>query len=184
MQDAKIRAFMTLAGQKIAIAPQLGTPEQRRLGAQLLLSECLEYVIKGLGVLPEFNGTQISDANALRYVSKAEPEALEMLDGLSDVAYTMYWNALAFGLPLEKAFDLVCDNNLEKFVRLPDWQGPARPLERSEWACSCEISWPSEVVQVEVLQVGSEYFAVGKDAHGKVRKPSSYTSVDLRALLK
>ncbi len=185
MIGEKISKFMSLAGQKRADTVQTGTAEERKLGAQLLLSEVLEYVIKGLGVIPEFNGTKITDANALEYHSDSQqPDKLEMLDGLADVAYTMYWNAHAFGLPLEKAFDLVCDNNLSKFVRLDKWSAATGPLERQEWHCKCGLVWPSEVVQVEVLKHGSEFYAVGKDKNGKVRKPSNYKPVDLSVLLK
>jgi hypothetical protein len=39
------------------------------------------------------------------------------------------------------------------------------------------------VTSVEVLEVGGSFFAVGKDARGKVRKPSTYKPVDLSALI-
>jgi hypothetical protein len=106
-----------------------------------------------------------------------------MIDGLADVAYTMYWNACAFGVPLEEAFELVCDNNLEKFVRLSDWSSPPRILEQSEWCCGANVRWPAEVTTVEVLQIDEAFFAVGKDSRGKVRKPSTYKSVDLSSLV-
>jgi hypothetical protein len=95
----------------------------------------------------------------------------------------MYWNACAFGVPLEEAFELVCDNNLEKFVKLASWSGPERTLEQPEWHCNQAVSWPAEVVRVEVLNISGEFFAVGKDARGKVRKPSTYRPVDLSALV-
>ncbi len=174
---------MQLAGQKLGTAVETASPEMRKLGAQLLLSETLEYVIKGLGVTPEFNGTKITDANALSYFADKNPDKLEMLDGLSDVAYTMYWNSECFGLKLEEAFDAVCDNNLEKFVKLDNWKNEARPMEREEWNCQKNIDWPNEVVAVEVIKVDEIYYAVGKDMHGKVRKPSSYKSVDLNNFL-
>ncbi len=184
MKADKIAQFMQLAGQNVSTSYREGSEDERKLGAQLLLSEVLEYVIHGLGVVPEFNGTAISDPNALVYNSSSEPaDQLEMLDGLADVAYTMFWNALAFGLPLEEAFELVCDNNLEKFVLLENWSGTTGALEESDWHCQREVSWPAEVVAVEVLLVGAQYFAVGKDSNGKVRKPSHYSSVDLGNLL-
>ncbi|MBX7137975.1 MAG: hypothetical protein K1X83_08330 [Oligoflexia bacterium] len=184
MDARKIEQFMALAGQKIAACLESGSSEKRRLGAQLLLSEVLEYVIKGLGVIPEFEGTRISDANRLKYTdAETGPDKLEMVDGLADVAYTMYWNALAFGVPLEQAFALVCDNNLQKFVKLVGWSGAARPLERHEWDCRLDVRWPPEVVQVQAIKLGAEFYAVGTDASGKVRKPSSYTAVDLTSLL-
>ena len=106
-----------------------------------------------------------------------------MVDGLSDVAYTMYWNECAFGIPLAKAFELVCDNNLEKFVHLTAWSGDARVLQPNEWDCGVNVAWPAEVTHVEVLKVDGEFYAVGKDLRGKVRKPSSYKPVDLSALV-
>lgn len=183
MDASKIEAFMTLAGQKTREKLETGDPKTRALGAQLLLSEVLEYVIHGLGVTPVVNGTPITAPDSLAYEAKAEPDPTEMIDGLADVAYTMYWNACAFGIPLEEAFELVCDNNLEKFVRLQNWAGAQRELASHEWHCELEVTWPTEVVKVEVLKVGSEFFAVGKDSRGKVRKPSTYQPVDLSHLV-
>jgi len=106
-----------------------------------------------------------------------------MVDGLADVAYTMYWNSEAFKLPLEKAFEMVCDNNLEKFVQI-DNQSTEKNLEKENWDCGKNISWPSEVAEVEVIKNQEQFYAVGKDVNGKVRKPSSYKSVDLTTLVK
>jgi predicted HAD superfamily Cof-like phosphohydrolase len=183
MDASKIQAFMTLAGQQTQEKLHSGDAKTRALGAQLLLSEVLEYVVHGLGVTPVVNGTPITAPDALSYEASAEPDPVEMVDGLADVAYTMYWNACAFGIPLEEAFDLVCDNNLEKFVRLSDWSDTERALESHEWHCNLDVSWPSEVVKVEVLKVEGTFFAVGKDARGKVRKPSTYEPVDLAQLV-
>lgn len=174
---------MQLAGQEARLKLNSGDPAQRALGAQLLLSEVLEYVIKGLGVIPHVKDTPITEPDALRYEAAKPADHEEMIDGLADVAYTMYWNSCAFGVPLEEAFELVCDNNLEKFVKLPEYKGEPRPLEQSEWHCHQHVSWPQEVVRVEVLKVDSEFFAVGKDARGKVRKPSTYRPVDLAPLV-
>lgn len=183
MKSDKIHTFMTLAGQPVAKEFVTGTPEQRKLGAQLLLSEVLEYVIKGLGVLPEYQGTKITDPEGLRYhVGEQEPNKIDMIDGLADTAYTMYWNAEAFRVPLEEAFELVCDNNLDKFVLLTGWTGGERELHLAEWDCGQSVVWPKEVSRVEVKLVDGKYFAVGKDERGKVRKPSTYQSVDLSAL--
>jgi len=185
MNSEKIRKFMALGGQLASDKFVVGTEQQRKLGAQLLLSEVLEYVVSGLGVVPEFGGMKITDPNGLKYnASQVAPDKLEMLDGLADVAYTMYWNAEAFGVPLEEGFDLVCDNNLEKFVRLDAQQFALGVLAPEDWHCAKDISWPSEVIQVEVIQYKDERYAVGKDKNGKVRKPSSYESVDLEGLVK
>lgn len=183
MDASKIEAFMTLAGQKACSRLETGDPKTRALGAQLLLSEVLEYVIHGLGVTPVVNGTPITAPDSLSYEAKQNPDPTEMVDGLADVAYTMYWNACAFGIPLEEAFAMVCDNNLEKFVRLQGWNGVERELAINEWHCELNVVWPSEVVKVEVLKVDDEFFAVGKDNRGKVRKPSTYQPVDLSSLV-
>lgn len=183
MNADKIKKFMELAGQELASNFEVGSEEKRKLGAQLLLSEVLEYVIKGLGVIPEYQGTKIEDANALKYHAEKQVDRLEMLDGLADVAYTMYWNACAFGIPLEDGFELVCDNNLEKFISLGDSADQATELPKDIWHCNKNVSWPNEVTKVEVVRVKNELFAVGKDSTGKVRKPSSYSSVDLSQLL-
>ena len=183
MQSDKIKSFMALAGHKFCNSFRDGTDEERKLGARLLLSEVLEYVIAGLGVVPIINGQKIEDPEAVVYTTNGEKQSqLDMLDGLADVAYTMYWNACAFGLKLEEAFDLVCDNNLEKFVKLDGWKGTAGELPRESWHCDHKVGWPESVVKVEVIKLGDSFFAVGKDSSGKVRKPSSYKPVDLRAL--
>lgn len=184
MNGKKVAKFMALAGQTIPSEFTEGDEAHRKLGAQLLLSEVLEYVVHGLGVTPEFKGVKITDPNALEYHVETKPDQKEMLDGLSDVAYTMYWNSNCFGLPLDAAYELVCDNNLEKFVKLGNWARGKQALERSEWDCKLDIKWPDEVVKVQVVEVEGEPFAVGKDVRGKVRKPSSYRSVDLSPLLR
>ncbi len=184
MNRKRVQEFIQLSGQGV---PERFTPRTARvrtLGAQLLLSEVLEYVIKGLGVVPQVNGVAIRDPESLRYyASEEQPDQLEMLDGLADVAYTMFWNAIAFGLPLESAYEAVCENNLEKFVRLEKWRGDPGALAQSEWHCGINVEWPEEVHAVEVICLGSGFFAVGKDSCGKVRKPCHYQAVDLKPLL-
>ena len=174
---------MQLAGQGVQNKLDDRDPNTRALGAQLLLSEVLEYVIRGLGVIPHINGAPLTDPEAITYEPTHAPDREEMVDGLADVAYTMYWNECAFGIPLPKAFDLVCDNNLEKFVLLPEWTEGARELTQDEWGCGVGITWPLEVARVEVLLIDGDFYAVGKDARGKVRKPSSYKPVDLSRLV-
>jgi predicted HAD superfamily Cof-like phosphohydrolase len=183
MDSAKIKTFMQLAGQGVQQKLTAGDPKTRALGAQLLLSEVLEYVIRGLGVIPHINGVPVTDPEAITYEPTNSPDTEEMVDGLADVAYTMYWNECAFGVPLPQAFELVCDNNLEKFVHLPSWNGEARVLQPNEWDCDVNVSWPTEVTHVEVLKIDGEFYAVGKDLRGKVRKPSSYKPVDLSVLV-
>ncbi len=187
MQANKVKTFMTLAGQGTSTLYREGSDRERELGAKLLLSEVLEYVIKGLGVIPSFNGTPITAPDGLDYQAlDRKPDEIEMIDGLADVAYTMYWNALAFGIPLEEGFDLVCDNNLEKFVSIhsPE-EGVTQlsSLDKDKWHLDRDISWPEDVVRVEIVKVEETHYAVGKDASGKVKKPSSYSSVNLGVLV-
>lgn len=183
MDASKIALFMQLAGQTVQEKLSSGSAADRTLGAQLLLSEVLEYVIHGLGVVPEFSGTRITSPDTLTYHAHEAPDHEEMVDGLADVAYTMFWNACRFGVPLPQAFELVCDNNLEKFVRLSEWDRGECELAQADWGCGVGVTWPAEVVSVAVLKVGGEFFAVGKDARGKVRKPSTYKPVDLSPLV-
>ena len=183
MNDKKIRLFLDLAGQSYSDKFDVGDPKKRELGAQLLLSEVLEYVIKGLGVKPSFEGIEIQDPNNLKYEAKSEPNKLEMLDGLADVAYTMYWNSVAFGQPLEEAFDMVCDNNLEKFIKLENWNGETGTQTTENWDLKCKTTWPKEVTDVSVIKIEGEFYGVGTDQTGKVRKPSHYKSVNLQPLV-
>lgn len=182
MKADKIRSFMKLAGQQIPDSFSVGDDRRRELGAKLLLSETLEYVIAGLGVVPEVDGVPITEPDNLTYRAAHDPDHIEMLDGLADVAYTMYWNSTAFALRLEEAFERVCDNNLGKFVLLSDWKDGEQVLEASEWGCGVGVTWPEEVVVVAVVEVDERFYAVGKDASGKVRKPSTYRPVDLSTL--
>lgn len=183
MTGDKVKKFMQLGGQSVARGLDLRDEQTRKLGAQLLLTEVLEYVIKGLGVKPIINGTKVEDPNDVAFVVEEDPDAVEMLDGLADVAYTMYWNALAFGLPLEEGYDLVCDNNLDKFVQLKQWTADPGPLDPDSWHCGENAEWPEEVSHVEVIRIDEEHFAVGKDSTGKVRKPVSFRSVELSHLV-
>lgn len=184
MKADKIRQFIALAGQSAAASFEVGDAEQRKLGAQLLLSEVLEYIIYGLGVHPEVRGISITHPEEINYVLNGnEPNRLDMLDGLADVAYTMYWNSVAFGVPLEEAFELVCDNNLQKFVSLKNWTRGEIELSSEDWSCGRNVAWPPEVVSVKVVNVDGNFFAVGRDGRGKVRKPSTYDPVDLSDLL-
>ncbi len=183
MKRDKVAKFMALAGQKLSDNFHAGNEAERKLGAQLLLSEVLEYVIDGLGVTPEINGVKVTDPEAVHYHAEKTPDQAEMLDGLADVAYTMYWNANAFGVPLEAGYELVCDNNLEKFVKLDSWAKGLTELSQTEWHCRCNAGWPTEVVQVAVVELNGEWYAVGKDARGKVRKPLHFKPVDLSHLL-
>lgn len=184
MDSTRVQKFSILAGQELPESFDPRSEKYRELGAQLLLSEVLEYIIKGLGVTPEVNGTPIANPDDLKYTARKDAvNQLEMLDGLADVAYTMFWNACNFGLKLEHAFDAVCDNNLSKFVKLDDWNSESGVLDTSDWHLNLGVTWPEEVVHVEVVEVSGDFFAVGKDKSGKVRKPSTYQSVDLSHLL-
>lgn len=186
MKSDKIQQFMEIADQTFSHRFCEGSEEERALGAQLLLSEVLEYVIHGLGVTPVVDGQPITEPNEVEYTTNggAAPDKKEMLDGLADVAYTMFWNKVKFGVPLEQAFEMVCDNNLSKFVALPDWsEGPGN-VPREKWDLGLNVDWPESVASVDVVKVNGMHFAVGKDSSGKVRKPSTYSSVDLSELLK
>jgi len=180
MKSNKVKTFLELAG----CPTNINDKKTRELAAQLLLSETLEYVIKGLGVIPKFGSTEITKPDGLSYAANDTPiDRFELLDGLSDVAYTMYWNALVYNQKLDEAFDLVCDNNLEKFVLLKEWSGFEGELQKEAWTLNKNILWPESVVSVNVKKVSGNFYAVGKDQSGKVRKPSSYKSVDLSSLI-
>ncbi|MBX7143960.1 MAG: hypothetical protein K1X79_05870 [Oligoflexia bacterium] len=183
MNKNKVAQFLALAGQSARASFDARDEHTRKLGAQLLLSEVLEFVIKGLGVEPEIAGVRIQQADELNYHAVNAPDQSEMLDGLCDVAYTMFWNSLAFGLPLEAGFDRVCDNNLEKFVALDSWANGLSELKSDEWHCHKNVAWPPEVTRVEVVSFAGKPYAVGKDARGKVRKPLHFKPVSFEGLL-
>lgn len=184
MDSAKVKTFMELAGQSLPSGFSAPSEAIRKLGSQLLLTELLEYIIKGLKMTPVINGVQVTKSEEVSFVANGDVDLTESLDGLADVAYTMFWNALALGAPLEEAFELVCGNNLEKFVRLDATRFKVGALPRAQWDCGCGVTWPAEVETVTAVQVSAGLFAVGKDGRGKVRKPSTYQSVDLSALVR
>ena len=184
LKRKKVERFLRLSGKTIPGQIDLSSGEERALGARLLLSETLEYVIHGLGITPVVNGEPIVDPDALQYeINGQEPNTLDALDGLADVAYTMFWNAVRFGLPLEDAYDLVCENNLSKFVPLENWSDSPGELPRDRWDCDQDIEWPESVTRVDALVVDGQFFAVGRDSGGKVRKPSNYRQVNLTRLV-
>ena len=90
---------------------------------------------------------------------------------------------MKFGMPLEEAFELVCDNNLSKFVALSDDSIPVGSVEKANWGLGQDVTWPDSVASVEIVKIQNKYYAVGKDGTGKVRKPSTYQSVDLESLI-
>ena len=68
-------------------------------------------------------------------------------------------------------------------MKLDGWEKGEFELAREDWDCGRGVSWPPAVTQVHVIKVGPDYFAVGKDPCGKVRKPSTYTTVSLAKLI-
>ena len=76
------------------------------------------------------------------------------------------------------------DNNLSKFVPLlEDWEGGKGTVDNEFWDLNLGVRWPESVVSVEIVEIGGQFYGVGKDSAGKVRKPSTYQSVDLEPLL-
>lgn len=185
MNDNDVRLFMKLGGQKISEKLNGMDETSRILGAKLLLSEVLEYVIKGLGVTPMVNGEKITCGDSLKYeIGRKDVDLVEMLDGLADAQFTTYWNKQRFGIPLEEAFDEVCKNNLEKFIPLPkDGTFKLGKLDKAQWGLGKGITWGADVVSVSCVEVEGRYFGVGQDEHGKTRKPSSYRPIDLTGLV-
>lgn len=183
MDGKSVEVFMRLAGQQLSRDFSVPGEGIRKLGSQLLLTELLEYIIHGLGVTPVINGTRVTKSEDVQFEITADVDRLEALDGLADIAYTLYWNALALGAPLEEAFKLVCKNNLEKFVKVDSAAFATGELLRERWGCDADVLWPAEVVTVTVVNVDGALYAVGKDSRGKVRKPSTYAAVDLSGII-
>lgn len=183
MDGKSVELFMRLAGQSLPESFVVPDDGVRKLGAQLLLTELLEYIIHGLGVTPTINGTRVTKSEDVSFEVTGKVDLTESLDGLADVAYTMFWNAISLGAPLEEAFELVCENNLQKFVKLDRAHFAPGPIPNDRWDCGSGVNWPAEVQTVTAILVDQQLFAVGKDSRGKVRKPSSYKAVDLGRLV-
>lgn len=184
MKETKVGLFMDITNGGKA---REKSDEKRKLDASLLLSETLEYCL-ALGVVPVVNGQEIRNPNGLEYRIEGEPNRLEMLDGLADVAYTMYWNAIAYDMPLEAAYERVCDNNLKKFVKvlmIPTYDviDGRKLVHKANWDLGLDVTWDPSVVEVEIVQVDRNMFAIGSDSSGKVSKPSTYRKVKLEDLL-
>lgn len=182
MDKNKVETFIKLAGGKIPSKIDFVDGKTQELGARILLSEVLEYIIYGLGLKLSVNGTVIDNPEGIEYSATGNLDPVAAIDGIADIAYTMYWNAARFGLPIEEAFNRVADNNLEKFVKVDD-KYPEGDLQLNDWHCDLGVSWTPEVVKVEIIKIGAETYAVGKDSGGKVRKPSTYKSVVLDDLV-
>ena len=183
MNGEQVELFVELAGGVPAASIASSSEKLRILGAGLILSETLEYIIKGLGLTITVGSQKISDPQSFSFDFAGPPVAEDMLDGLADIAYTLYWNAIMFQLPIEAGFKAVCENNLQKFVSLSEGEFSAGEVVKEHWHLNRDVHWPDEVVSVVVVATRHGLFAVGKDANGKVRKPSTYTPLSLTPLL-
>ena len=105
----RIEMFMRLAGQECKSVPELPSEEIRRLRANLILEEAIE-TINALGFNLDFAGI-----NKVVLSAELAPDLREIADGCADLSVVLQGTLIACGIPDNPLFNLVDQNNLDKF---------------------------------------------------------------------
>lgn len=94
------------------------TVTQRELLGRLLLEECLESLVAGLGLrvavnmnpewTPEFQHSVVEHVEGVLY------DPIEFADGLADTAWVAYFNARVAGFNLDEVIEEVYESNMSK----------------------------------------------------------------------
>lgn len=94
--------------------PVMLTVSQRELLGKLLLEECLESLVKGLGLLVFVSVTPTSMETEVRLNEGQPYNPIEFADGLADTAWVAYYNARVAGFNLDDVIDEVYESNMSK----------------------------------------------------------------------
>tara|TARA_X000001036_G_C20518497_1_gene741148 strand:- start:486 stop:968 length:483 start_codon:yes stop_codon:yes gene_type:complete len=98
---------------------------------------------------------------------------VEVVDALADILYVTYGAGVAWGVDLQKAFELVHTSNMTKMCFTED-----EAKETCQWYRDRpEKGYPSPIYEKNGL-----YFVVREQSTGKVLKSINYKPVDLKAL--
>ena len=107
----RVADFMIGAGQKVNVSPTKISAEDAQLRVRLLLEEVFELA-DASGVVIYKNGSSV-EFDHLDFSGGLEEhqDLIEIADALTDIQYVNEGAALTWGIPLQKCFDLVADNN-------------------------------------------------------------------------
>jgi predicted HAD superfamily Cof-like phosphohydrolase len=107
-----------------------------------------------------------------------EKNQLEVLDALADILYVVYGAGIAFGMDLDKAFDLVHKSNMSKLCLSEQEAKETVEWYKKEYE-EKRLSYDSPVYQYK--QDLDKYVVFNKSS-GKILKNKYYKPVDLSGL--
>lgn len=108
--QARIEAFMKLAGQAVPTIPVMPSLEVRRLRANIILEEALE-TIQGLGFALRMKPFD----NEFELMEDGAPDIVEVVDGCADISVVTIGTLSAFGVADQPILEAVDAANLTKF---------------------------------------------------------------------
>lgn len=120
----KITEFMVAAKQDIPTTITPMSDDVRRLRAHLILEECLETIVKGLGITNIVNENSfdvnleglLEDMNVCHFEITRPQNLIEIADGIADMEYVNTGTAVACGIDIQPIFDEVHRSNMSKFI--------------------------------------------------------------------
>jgi len=165
LEQQRIKSFMKNFGQDTPEKPTQIDKETAKLRASLMLEECFETIVKGLGLKVFIDDGKdcvgIDFANLkdikLYYEKDKEVDLVEVADGVADILVTSLGTSVACGIDQEEINIDVFDSNDSKLHK-------ASELESIPENCS-------------VKEIREGLFIV-KRADGKVVKPNSYVEAN------
>ena len=116
--------FMAKMGnkrQQIPTRPTVPDLDTRKLRAQLMLEECMETIVLGLGLDVSIQAAsgklpKINDEKFCFEESDRKPDLLQVADGIADQLVVNEGTASACGIAMEPIYHIVNSNNLSKFA--------------------------------------------------------------------
>lgn len=106
--DSLVREFHEKFGHPIAQNINVGTEELRRLRVNLILEEAIEFAM-ACGYCVDVNNGEVELVKAI-----AEPNLVEMADGLGDLRYVVDGANLVFGFPQVAILQEIHNSNMSK----------------------------------------------------------------------
>ena len=177
-EQQNVKEFMRMFGQETPEAPTQIDENTAKLRASLMLEECLETIMQGLGlsIMVDFNDgrgflsgnpkdqTERYGVYFFSFVKEKEVDLVELADGLADLAYVgPHGTACAAGIDLEPIEKAVDESNKSKLWSADDlvkhWGDEE---EKNYFYCQCE---------------DPDWFIVKRKSDRKVVKSPSYHEV-------
>jgi predicted HAD superfamily Cof-like phosphohydrolase len=101
---------------------------------------------------------------------------VEVIDALADILYVVYGSGAAYGIDLDKAFDLVHKSNMTKLCANED-----EANETVEWYKKNELRYDSPAYR---KSDDGKYWVVYNQSTNKILKSINYKPVDLSVMVK